>query len=207
MKNSVNLVEFALDEAVRKYVKNTDLVKEINRSVIPLLSSIQGEMLRSEMVSLSSKKTGIPEKSIWADLERFNKNKKYPAAGNSAGKPSHIEPLNLLAEEMLAGIILLGNDEIEKKLQNLVGRETVSEIISNGRLDKDTLIFETEARLAGLNIENVANELLERIERGILEKKLSDTARLLDATIDAGEKEKLKKEATDISKRIADLNK
>ncbi len=207
LKSSLHLIEFAVDEAVRKNVKNTELIKEFNKSVIPLLSSIQGEMLRSEMVALSSKKTKIPEKSIWSDLERFNKTKGDKDAIDKLGQPSLIEPINLSLEEMLAGIILLKHDGIKKQLEAFLGPETVAEIIENGRLDKDTLIFETERRLADLDAQKVAAELLMRMEKGVLEKKLFETARSLDTVFRADEKERLKQEAEKISKRIAELNK
>lgn len=204
LKNSVNLVEFALDEAARKYPKQTELIKEFNQSVIPLLSSIQGEMLRSEMVSLASRKTKIPEKGIWSDLERFNKTKKSQDA-HGTGLAS-IEPLNLGVEEMLAGIALwLKDDEIKKRLAELVGEETAQNMMENGRLDKQTLIFETERRLQDMNAKKVALELLGRLEKSILEKKLFEIARLLDSASDHKEKEKFKKETEQISKRIAEL--
>ena len=218
LKLSSNLIEFAVDEAVRKYTKNTELIKEFNKSVIPLLSSVQSEMMRSEMVSLSSRKTKIQEKSIWSDLEKFqSKSRQTKISQDTYGTSSSIEPLNLSVEEMLAGIILWQDksfsnnstkyDEIRKRMEKLMGQEAVSEIVSNGRLDRDTLIFETEERFKDSDIQEVTKELLVRLEKSILEKKLFETARLLDSGSSGEEKGKLKKEAKEISKRIADLNK
>ncbi|MEK7117171.1 MAG: DNA primase [Patescibacteria group bacterium] len=205
LKNSVNLVEFTVDEAVRKHSKQTELIKEFHKSVLLLLSSIQGEMLRSEMVSLASKKTKISEKSIWSDLERLNKSLR---SQDAHGSSSLIEPLYFSAEEMLSGIILLTkDDEIKKQMVEILGKDAVKDLFENGRVDKETLLFETEMRFANMNIKNAADELLLRLEKGILDKKLFELSRLLDAATDSEKKETLKKETQKISQRIADLNK
>jgi DNA primase len=216
LKSSANLVEFAVDECLRKSAsvayggrgRSGVLVREFSRSVLPLLCSIQSEMMRSEMVALSSRKTNISEKSIWDDIERAKKNIKNT---DFNGANSSVEPITLTPEEMLSGIILLRtdvkNDEIRKKMEELVGEPAVSDIILNGRFDKNTLIFETEARLAGMDIEKAAQELLSRMEKGLLEKELFEAAHSLDASSNVLEKEMLKKKTGEISKRIALLDK
>lgn len=213
LKSGVNLVEFAIDEAVRKSTKNTELIKEFNKSVIPLLSKIQSKMMQSEMVSLSSKKTKISQESIWADIERFDKttNKTSENIFPSIGSPIILSP-----EEMLAGIILWQKslddsskyNEMIKHAEELLGKEVLSDITYNGRFDKDTLIFETEARFSAPNTDAnaAAEELLLRIEKNLLEKKLFTIASSLDQAVEPAEKERLREETKNISKRISELN-
>jgi DNA primase len=225
LKNSVNLIEFAIDEAVRKTNNNINLAKEVNNSVIPLLSRLQSEMLRSLFVGIASKKTKIPEKSIWVDIEKYTS--KSPRVGHVEGESqSSIEPILFSPEEMLAGIIFWQSskhksaegappeltensykfDEIRVRFEAIVGTEAASLILENSRFDKDTLIFETEARLSGADPYKAAEELLLRIERTVLEQSLFDTARELDKASTALEKEKLRDEAKEISKRISEIS-
>ena len=89
----------------------------------------------------------------------------------------------------------------------ILGKDAVKDLFENGRVDKETLLFETEMRFANMNIKNAADELLLRLEKGILDKKLFELSRLLDAATDSEKKETLKKETQKISQRIADLNK
>lgn len=204
LKGAVSLIEFAIDESLRKQPKS-NLIREFSRSVLPLLSSVQSEMLRSEFVALAAKKTKIPEKGIWADLEKLSAKGVVFESGNELSKSLILSP-----EEMLVGLILWQKfDEIEKQLKELMGEETVSEITGNSRFDKETLIFETEAKFSGggeLDLKKAAEEILLRIEKGVLERKLEQVARSLDTAETPEIKAKLKKEAEKISKRISEIN-
>jgi hypothetical protein len=168
------------------------------------------------MVALCSRKTGIPERSIWADLEKLVQRSKQGERIES----SVTEAVPLSPEELIAGIIYLGrqdqrksftensfdSDEIKERAKVLMGEEALLDIMENGRYDKDTLIFETEAKLAGADLKKTADDLLLRIEKKILERKLYETARMLDSEKDVKARRDLSDQTKKISKRIAELN-
>ena len=211
LKSSVNLVEFVIDEAVRKNKKIGELPREFNKSVIPLLSLIQSEMARSEFVTLSARKTGLPESSILGDLKKFSSKALLSNNEREQNKETSVEPFVLTPEEMLAGIIVgsllpeKNQEEIRERFKEMLGEEFFRELVENSRFDKDTLIFETEARFDGFDISEVAQELLTRIEKSILLRRLSGLGRELDNVESDSERDKLKEEALSVSKRLSNI--
>jgi DNA primase len=205
LKSAKDAVTSALEAIMGENLKGVALAKKINSEVLPMIYIIENDMIKAEYISIVARKTGIPEEAIISEVKKI----KTKPALDQVHDNSMIEPLHLTPLELLCGIILSLGDrqEIVERLENVAGKGIFDEIINNGELNRETLIFEAERRLESLDRERAISELLERVEREVLRKRFEQLAGELDREKDAENLEKQKNEMKELSERLSKLSK
>ena len=193
LRDSQHLIDFALAKISRDK-KGTALMKEVERSILPYFAFIKSEIEKSHFIGKIASKIGVSEEAVIKEVAKFQNTEK-----NQLINPEIHEAQN--PERMMAGILFLtGKDEIKKRWEEIIGQETLAEILERYDGDKEALIFEAE------EFGDVSDELLTRIELQILRNQLRQNTNALDHT-KGKEEEILKKEIEIISKRVNELSK
>jgi DNA primase len=203
LSKAFDLVSFLTKQAVKNSAgKEIRLAKELSDNVLPAIALVESEMLRSQYVSVVAKMTKIPEASIWADLKKISKSKTI-----TDSKVTDYEIAR--EEEMLAGLILW-RESVDSRQETLDRRRRLEEILGTkvediieGK-DRDALLFQSEIRWSGVDVEKTFNEILGRLQKRYLEKRLKNLAEKMDK-VNGGEKEELKKELEEISKQLSKI--
>lgn len=203
LKSAVGLIDFAVQEALSKSGgSGIKLAKEISKSVVPYLATVENDIVKSEYASQVSKKTKISEQALWNEISKFKFERKNETT------EIFKRPTIYSEEEILSGIILWQESlpvpsldilEIKEKIRFVTGLST-EEIVEDK--DKEALIFEVEAKFANLDVDKSAKEIIQRIEKSYLEKRLKIIAGMLDSP-ENHDRESLKKEALEISKKLS----
>jgi DNA primase len=203
LSKAVDLVTFLAKQAIEKSAgKEVKLAKELKENVLPAIALCDSEMLRSQYVSVVAKMTKVPEASIWADLKKVNKSQ-------TSADYKLVDYEIAREEEMLAGLILWKETvdmskeigEMRRKVEEILGIK-IEEIIEGK--DMEALIFQSEIRWSGVDIEKTFNEILGRLQKRYLEKRLKNLAEMIDKK-DGAEKEELRKEVDEISKQLSKI--
>ncbi len=136
VKKSVLYWDFLIDSAFAKNDAKTGAgAKAISLEVVPALSQITNSVMRAHYVSDLAKKLGIPEESIYSEIERTNKKKelnilKQAVSNIENGKVSRREEL----EEYLVALGLQFYEKIKEDLTKIdlawISTPAVSKILS-----------------------------------------------------------------------------
>lgn len=205
LRNAEDGIMWVLGKLKKKNKTGVLLAKSINKELLPLLSLIENEMVKSQYVSLLSKESGIPEKAI---IDELLKMKSVAKSLSPKKEVPYFEKSYMSPKEMLAGTVLLEeeaggkNKENQKRFDKIFGENALLEIVENGNLSKDSLIFEAEKILESGDRDKIINDLFERVEKDIMKERFKDLASSLDKEKDPEKREKLEKELKEISKQI-----
>lgn len=203
LRNSKNIVEFALDKIIKEKSGNS-LIKEISREVIPLLSSIKSDIEKSYLIKIVSDRVGVREDSIWNDLKNI-KAGRTEAQNNIPEK----EEIKKDPESILIGLIFTNGGDRAKELierySKIVGEEEVKENLSRYEKDKEVLMFQSEKYINDENENNIIDEVLNRIELNRLKNVMKENTEKLDRSNDENKKT-IQESIKRISDRIKELN-
>lgn len=203
LSKASDLVSFFTKQAVVKSAGGEiKLAKELRDGVLPIVAQVDSEILRSQYVSVIAKMTKIAEAIIWADLKKVAKSK-------TVIDSKVVDYEIVREEEMLAGLILwqeasktdFDTKYAREKLENIINSR-IEEIVEGK--DVDAIIFQSEIHWSGADVEKIFNEILGRLEKRYLEKRLRNLAEKMD-NMKGAEKEELKSEVEGISKKLSNL--
>lgn len=119
--SAVQYWDFLIDSALVKHDPKTGTgAKAIANEVVPALSQIANSVMRAHYVSALAKKLGVPEESIYAEIERTNKRKqlnilKQTVSSIERGTVSRREEV----EEYLLAIALQFFDKVKDNLSKV----------------------------------------------------------------------------------------
>jgi DNA primase len=207
---AVDLISFLTKNAVTKHKGHSiKLAKELKEEVIPVMASVESEIVKSQYVSLVSRMAKVPEESIWTDLKKAEKSKRGQIG---FGVPDEQEIVR--EEEMLSSIILWQESSKDKMLDVKGARKRFEELLGKSveeaveGKNKEALIFQAEDkwRLSDLNnsLNKSFDEILLRLAKKDLENRLKALAEKIDFC-DGDQREELKKEAEIISKQLSQI--
>ncbi len=75
LKSALPFIEFVLDIIMRETLDERARAKRIEKEIVPLLTLIQSAVERSHTIKKVSQKSGIPERALEEDTERFKRSK------------------------------------------------------------------------------------------------------------------------------------
>lgn len=204
LRESEHLIDFVLNKALKEN-QGRNLLKEVTKSVLPLVSLLKSEMEKSQYAKKIALKTKVSEDAVLNDLKRIVR------TGLQEKSDSSEKPKIVNLERTMASIIFLnefmkdGNRSLKKKWQEISGKEKVDEILKNYEEEKEALMFEAERLNLGNNAKNEYDDILKRIELQNLKQNLKETAASLDNSTSKKEEEKLQAEFKKTEKRINEL--
>lgn len=191
LRKAVHLVDFTLNRISRNK-RGTALLKEVEKKVLPYFKYIKSEIERSHFVRKIASSINVTEEAVLKELTRIkdeptNQNKILSKAG-------------LTAEEMLAGLVFLGqNPKLEERWRTIAGETEVDELLETLTPEKEALLFRLEA--SSVNGEEVLN----RIELQSLKDRLRQRTQELDSA-DKESAKQIKVEIEQIAQKIQTLS-
>ena len=97
--------------------------------------------------------------------------------------------------------------ELKEKWQKIVNKEKVEEILANFEKNKEALIFETEGYGEKGSLDEIAEDILKRLELKNLKTKLQKITIILDdKNLSKKDQKETKTDFNKIQKRIKELN-
>jgi DNA primase len=171
INNAKHIINFTLDHLLSLGLDQRKLSHQIISQVLPFVVELQSSMEKSHFVGEIQHKTGIKEDAIWDDLkkveqkilaERKNENSSFLNERNL--DPDRVEENPLLKKNLLhkrrnailrkiVGIIYwqkslavssLGIEELEKRLEEIIGKEERKKAFEEFEKEKNELILEAE---------------------------------------------------------------
>ena len=209
LKESQHFIDFSLNKALEEK-EDRNITKEIIKNVLPLVSLIKSEIEKSIFVKKIALKMKVHEQDVLNDLKKIEK-KEDPNKGEDPFK-NYSKIVNL--ERILAGIIFLEefnkskkSKNLKEKWQQIVNKEKVEEILANFEKNKEALIFETENYGEKGSLDEIAKDILKRLELKELKTKLQKITIILDdKSLSKENKKKTEANFNKIQKRIQELN-
>src|SRR3989344_3672289 len=209
LKESQHFIDFSLNKALEEK-EDRNITKEIIKNVLPLVSLIKSELEKSIFVKKIALKMKVHEQDVLNDLKKIEK-KEDPNKGEDPFK-NYSKIVNL--ERILAGIIFLEefnkskkSKNLKEKWQQIVNKEKVEEILANFEKNKEALIFETEGYGEKGSLDEIAEDILKRLELKNLKTKLQKITIILDdKNLSKKDQKETKTDFNKIQKRIKELN-
>lgn len=214
LKKSIHFADFIISKAFREN-SGHNLTKEIIGNVLPVIAIIKSDIEKSQFVKKISLKLGVDEESVRNDLKKVERLLKDPKPEDGRGAPSNVISVadmrtNTL-ERIMAGIVFLEESSQDENMGFrrrwvAIEEEEAEAAIAKFEEEKEALIFETEKYGDKGKIDEVAEDILRRIEIKHLKKKLQRAAvELDDASLKEDEEKKARSDLEKIQKRLKEL--
>lgn len=179
IKNSVNIITFYTNKIVGKSNDLRTRGKYIVETIFPFLLKINSSIECSSYISDIASKTGINEKSIIEDFEKYKKNnfKEIPKEENT--NTEKVSSRRDILEERLFGILFWQKDDhknqkdlesLFKHLSDTVGQEIYDKMYDTYEPYRDKLSFEAQVwyRSSNDTIIRDVKEIIMNLEEEIL---------------------------------------
>ncbi len=154
LKGGKEFVEFLIDTAINKNLKERDLVREIRTTIFPAILAISSKTSRDKFIRDISEKSKIREQVIRDDLEILSKDLKQGKSVESvlakemSGLTSRLKGI----QGRIYGVLFWSEskkdtekaEKIRKKLTEILGAETARLSEESLSAERDKLIFEAE---------------------------------------------------------------
>ncbi len=187
LENAKDIVLYYID-ALRKLRLTRDENQErVERNIFPLIAIMQSSMKRARYISEIARLLEIPEDSAWKDIERFrSKNEPFSEQREREVEPPVSPPsMNAVStlvrvSDELIGLLLwqeihkestLAHEEIRARHAQLY-KELEIDFVEPGEADAARLLITAESRYGkDAKLQEIAEELLDRVERELLKEK------------------------------------
>ncbi len=194
IKNSVNVIDFALDTLVQKKLPSRQLGKEIGLVVLPYIASLKSSIDQAHFIKKASAIVGVNEEALWEELKKApaediadSRNENNLPDGKFSGSEK-MGRQNLIERKIMT--ILYWQDglsspninpkELREKIASILGEENFKKLEKELTEKKSDLIFEAEVLYEkATNISGEIDELLLNLEEERLKELLSDNLRKL----------------------------
>lgn len=195
LKNSMHFVRFLLERALARATTGRERARLVREQVLPFVRDIKSAIERAEFVKEIAAALGVREDAVWDDLKhlpvqqpRPNPARQSHSSGDrSVGRATQKTQngaLNILAgiifwqERLLDSERKVDTEKLKKEIAAISGELSLL-LSALGESERETHIFEAEARFAGSpSLEKETQVLLLHIEKETLEKR---SAEILDA--------------------------
>lgn len=218
LKNSMHFVRFLLERALARAKTGRERARFLREQVLPFVRDIKSAIERAEFVKEIAVALGVREDAVWDDLKRL------PEAVASTLSAARFDLSRSVSENkafrVLAGIVFwqeklpkgerkVDTEKLEKEIGAISG-ELLLLLSALGEGERDTYIFEAEARFAGSpSLEKEAHVLLLHIEKEALEKKSAEILNALTVaergTHDEARRKELLTELQSLRMRIEEI--
>lgn len=220
LRSSKHIIDHYLDTVMEQGVSGRNLAKAIKEKILPYVELVPSAIEKSQFVSSIAKKTGIREEAVWDDLrtvERIDASISYPISDKETIKK---ELQNNFTIRRVAGLIfwlqntpepIIEYKPFEERVQGIVGKEGIKNLLEEYHTEKEELIFEVESYYDKKEtLEKDLAELLALFEEDILRDHfLIEMTKLEKAERDGKEEDakKILSRCQDISIRLSQIKK
>src|SRR3989344_4123434 len=200
LKNSTHFVKFLLERAAARGETVRERSRLVRAEVLPFVRDVKSAIERAEFVKDIAARLEVREDAVWEDLEKIESSQlpttNYQLPTNKAQNS---------ALRMLTGIIFwqekltenerkIDTEKLRKAL-GAIGAEFLLYISAISADERDTHIFEAEARFGGgEEIPKEVSVLLLHLEKEELERKSVEILNALTVAERGGESEARRKE-------------
>lgn len=121
VKGAVSYYDFLVDSAISQNdPKSGEGARKITEEVVPALAGISNSVVRAHYVKSLAKRLGVPEESVYEEIERLEKKKKLSLL---KGQVKEIEesgvPRRERVEEYILSLVLQFHEELEGEIKKL----------------------------------------------------------------------------------------
>ncbi|OHA99540.1 MAG: DNA primase [Candidatus Zambryskibacteria bacterium RIFCSPHIGHO2_12_FULL_43_12b] len=218
IKNSKHLIDFHLDRLLASGFEDRNLIKEIEKKILPYVTKLQSSIEQSHFVSQIAKKAGIKEEAIWDDLRRTARTE-ISAKENKEFTHYEGKSKNHL-ERRLYGILfwqegeknrLFDTEKLRLNILTILGEKEMVEALRGYEEQKNELIFEAEQYYENKDgVEKELEELLMNFKEDSLRKRFVIVMKELQEAEDKKDDKKAKellKRCQEITEQLAELSK
>lgn len=215
IKGAKHIIDFVTDRIAATGISGRDLARALHEQVIPYIARLESSIEQAHFVDRLAGRFGINKDALWQEVSGQDA---APDTVMQAAQPEDVqkEKEQYSIEQQLFGIVhwqqasdtpAIDVTQTQQRVTTLIGDDAWQEI--QRTVDTDELIFITEALYADETVlESVVHELLQRLERSLLETKRKELKQKLhhaSATGDSAQEDTILKELTDVAKRIEAL--
>jgi DNA primase len=217
LKASKHIIDFYLDALLSKGLDARKLGIAIQDNVLPYVRALESSIEQSHFIGKIAHAANIKEDALWAELRKIplEETKSQPEAAIAKEPTRNISPLGAV-ERKIIGLMLLkeekskeGGRELREKLEEILGKERLEEILQENISYKDELVLEAEEYFADAIKEAMAvKELLASLDeerwKAQFARKMEELSKA-ERDKDAEKIRTLLGECQEISKKLAIL--
>ena len=223
IKNSKHIITFLLDVLERDSKDKRQFQKLVERDVFPFLTITQNPIDKESFKHAVAERLGVSESAVDAALGMLPGENKYVVEKKQIKGKEKVDRKETPSPPRLKklwGIILWQKEkkdpkfdvrEIQKKLFEIVGKNTAAILENLSNDEKERLLFSVESVYEeGEGLKVLVDEMLRIIEVDVVKKKITDTTLQIRDAENKGEPEKevkLKEMHKIYTDRLADLRK
>jgi len=200
LKNSTHFVKFLLERAAARGETVRERSRLVRAEVLPFVRDVKSAIERAEFVKDIAARLEVREDAVWEDLEKIESSQlpttNYQLPTNKAQNSA----LRMLTGIIFCALLLTENErkidtEKLRKALGAIGAEFLLYISAISADERDTHIFEAEARFGGgEEIPKEVSVLLLHLEKEELERKSVEILNALTVAERGGESEARRKE-------------
>jgi DNA primase len=209
LENTIGVWDFLIDSSVKKFGTSGEGKAKISRDLVPLLSSIDDDIVKAHYGSILAGKLGVPTESVLAQLQKFQKTSQVDAPVEKKEEVSDMqfmieeellsiafssEPQILLDEEVLVLVQKKVNQKLIEKLSEFLEKETEYDISKFSKFLPPELVEKfTQLVLMGQESDYSLSDARKQIQVTLVQIKknaLQEKLNLLAKKIDTLEKQK-----------------
>lgn len=216
LKSALPFVEFVLDIIMRETADERARAKRIEKEIVPLLALIQSAVERSHTIKKVSQKSGIPERALEEDTERFkrSKGKAVLKTGESAKNENKKGDIVNQIERHAVGLMYAVEEgenfaiDIKKAFSFLTEVEK-SSMLERYKPKREELVFEVENYYGNedpIRASRNLEEVILNFKSDCLKKRLEAFVASLSRAESVNDKEKAKEILMLIQETQKELN-
>lgn len=196
IKNAVNIVSFHIDRICKSTTDTRIRGRQIREIVFPYLSVVKSSIERNSYINEIYRKTGIQERAVIEDFEKYERTNINVVASNQAIQTQTEKIRKDLLASRLFGIMFWKKDDndfapmldkLKTEFKDAIGEDLFKSLEDVYIPDADTLSFEAEMWYGGKTemIIRDFTELVLNLEQELLQEKRSilNQSQILSAQI------------------------
>ena len=226
LRNSKHLIDFYLDKLVADKLEPRKLGKEIEARVLPFVVMLESSIEQAHFVSQISKRLGVREEAIWADLRRVPRGTQGQTHAEQqvnikqSTAPPEVKNRKSYIERRLFGVIFWQEKLVEPHvdvtklratLVMIAGVKYIHELLEEFTPLAEEMIFEAESYYGEKEaLTRELTELIINFEEDVLREQFVKVMRELgeaEREKDKEKSEKLLATCQDISQKLAEISK
>jgi len=187
IEKAVSAWDFIVESIFSKHDSETGAGKQnISREIVPILSSIQDNIVQSHYVSLVAKKLGVPYDAVLKQLEKYKVDKKVPEV-EPAILPTSKKDRRQILEERFLSIAFRSNpheiidEEVRDFIKTSLPGRLVEEYISFSKKNAKFILSEFVNSLPKELIDGFSNLILSEFDGISPDKEIGDIKKELKA--------------------------
>lgn len=232
IKDSTHVVPYYLAILQRTHTTSHDLMKAIEKELVPDIALTPSAIRRAELISLVAMQTKIPEKALTEEVEKcialtptdtshdFKKSIEVgddhsQSVNQSSRKRASSKSVDVALRRTLALILYsetknnADHTQYKEDMKSFLSKDDQDTVVYLLEHEKDELLFEAEMLFGESNLEDHLKELMLELEERSLKELLTrymTELQLAEKVKDKVQSEEIIKKCQDISLKLSQLN-